>query len=77
MKTDPEGAVVLNDTEKDIVIQGLRLMSLYCDSRLGCNSCPFFTSIHEQYGVTLTCEFKNYLPCAWTIPEKWQEEGDK
>ena len=74
MKTDPEGAVVLNDTEKDIVIQGLRLMSLYCDSRLGCRGCPFFLPDAEPNAAH--CEFKNFLPCAWTIPEEF-EEGQK
>lgn len=67
MKTDAEGAILLNDTEKEIVIKGLKLMSLFCDSRLGCKDCPFFTGKSGE-----ACELKSYLPCAWTIPDEFK-----
>ena len=77
MKINPEGDVVLTDTEKDIILQGARLLSMYCENLTGCKSCPFNkVKYTDNEGNTAKyCECREYLPCCWTIPEKWQEEG--
>lgn len=77
MNTNAEGAVMLNETEKETVLQGLRLMSVYCETRLGCAGCPFYLGYEIQKDGGTACELKNYLPCGWTLPDKWTKEGDK
>lgn len=72
MKFDAEGKVVFNETEKETVIEGLKLMAFYCDSGLGCGECPFFNPMLKAR----QCELNHFLPCAWTIPDTF-EEGKK
>lgn len=77
MQTNPEGEIVLTETEKQIILEGARLLSLYCESLDGCAACPFMSErfIDDNCAVR-SCEFsKGYLPCCWTIPETWSEEG--
>ena len=76
MKTNPEGEIVLSDTEKETILQGMRLLSIYCENLTGCAKCPFNKTV-EYTDAATHCELRNYLPCCWTIPEKWQKEGDK
>lgn len=70
MRTDAEGQLELNETEKTEILEGLSLLSLYCESKLGCRGCPF---VNDPFG----CGLKNFMPCCWTIPTTWQGEEDK
>ena len=77
MQTNPEGEIVLTETEKQIILEGARLLSLYCESLDGCAACPFMRErlIDDAHNPVRTCECKEYLPCCWTIPETWSTEG--
>ena len=75
MKINPEGDVVLTDTEKETILEGARLLSLYCENLTGCKACPFNKVKFTDDDIKIrACECREYLPCCWTIPEKWQEE---
>lgn len=71
------GEVELDKTEKEIVLKGLKLVTTYCDTRLGCAGCPFYLGYENCKQGATYCELKSSLPCAWVIPDKWTEEGTK
>lgn len=77
MQTNPEGEIVLTETEKQIILEGARLLSVYCENLAGCLKCPFMkvNFIDDNGNVIRSCECRNYLPCCWTIPETWSTEG--
>lgn len=66
------GECELNQTEQEVVKKGLKLLSLYCSSKLGCAGCPFYLGyeIYKEGGDY--CEFKRGLPCLWDIPDTMQ-----
>ena len=67
MRTSADGEVILSETEQQTILEGMRLLSIYCENLTGCAACPF----KADDG----CDLKNWLPCAWDIPDKWQKEG--
>lgn len=77
MLTNPEGEIVLTETEKQIILEGMRLLSVYCETLTGCASCPFMCErfVDDNGNVARSCECKESLPCCWTIPETWSKEG--
>lgn len=77
MQTNPEGEIVLTETEKQIILEGARLLSLYCESLDGCAKCPFMSVSFIDYNgnEARSCECKKFLPCCWEIPETWSKEG--
>lgn len=72
MTFDAEKNVILNDTEKQTILDGLKLLSLFCDNLTGCRHCPFFNSDD----LTHACELKSWMPCAWTIPDEWKTKEE-
>ena len=78
MRNNAEGDVILTDTEKQTILEGMRLLSVYCENLAGCLKCPFMkvNFIDDNGNVTRACECRNYLPCCWDVPEKWEtDEG--
>lgn len=69
MRTNPEGDVILTETEQQTILEGMRLLSLYCENLTGCQECPFC--------VDNGCDLKSWLPCAWTIPERWDKSNER
>ena len=78
MQTNPEGEIVLTETEKRIILEGARLLSVYCESLTGCASCPFMSAsfIDGNGNEVRSCECRRFLPCCWTIPETWSKEDE-
>ena len=76
MRNNAEGDVILTDTEKQTILEGMRLLSVYCENLAGCLKCPFMkvNFIDDNGNVTRACECRNYLPCVWDVPEKWESE---
>lgn len=71
MNFDAEQNVILNETEKQTILEGLKLISLFCNNLTGCRECPFFDPDETPRG----CELKSWMPCAWTIPDEWKTKG--
>lgn len=71
-----DGTVELTAEEKKTAIEGMRIMMEYCESSLGCSSCPFLGQMANSYGdmVGRYCML-SVRPCGWTIPQQWDEEG--
>lgn len=77
MQINPENDVILTEAEKQTILEGARLLSVYCENLTGCLKCPFRTprTIDENDNVIYGCECRSFLPCCWSVPEKWQKEG--
>lgn len=73
-----EGTAVLTEDEKRMALEGARIIAEFCETNTGCEGCPFLTerptTQPEMY--ERVCGL-NLRPCGWTIPETWQEGGDK
>lgn len=65
------GECELNQTEQETVINGLKLLVLYCDSKIGCAGCPFFLGFKARNEGGDYCELKR-MPCLWDIPDTMQ-----
>lgn len=74
---DNNGYAVLTEDEKRKALEGARIIAEFCETNLGCRGCPFLTETPTPDPTThaLTCGMLT-RPCCWTIPEKWQAEGD-
>lgn len=68
-----DGTVELTAEEKKTAIEGMRIMMEYCESSLGCNSCPFMRRFPSSQRYCLL----SVRPCGWIIPQQWDEEGKK
>lgn len=69
MIDDINGRTELTENEKATVLEGLRLMSVFCECNLGCGGCPF--EVDPENKSAVRCYLKNSLPCCWDIPESW------
>lgn len=79
MRTNADGEVILSETEQQTILEGMRLLSVYCENLTGCRECPFMRVkfIDDAGNKTRACECKSFMPCCWTIPDNWQkEDGD-
>lgn len=74
MIVDCEGNVELDKNEQATVLEGLRMLSLFCESNLGCNGCPFDRGELLARSGVVRCELRSH-PCAWDIPDKWEKRG--
>lgn len=77
MTINPEGDVVLSENEKQTILEGMRLLSIYCENLTGCNACPFMCEkfIDTEGNKIRACECREYLPACWSIPDTWTKEG--
>ena len=77
MRTNADGEVILSETEQQTILEGMRLLSIYCENLTGCRECPFMRvkAIDDEGNKTRACECKSFMPCCWTIPDKWEKEG--